>query len=160
MRWEDIDLVSADWRYVVGKTQHLSKTKHIVPLPTQALTILRDFHKRAVVDDQDKGWVFLSPVYPGRPINATSLLKALQRMWHEHEITAHGFRAIYRIIAHERLGVDPIVLELSLSHKMPGALGAVYARAQLLDQRRDFEQVHLDGVLDRIRVPFLVTHSE
>jgi integrase len=29
MRWEDIDLVSADWRYVVGKTQHLSKTKHI-----------------------------------------------------------------------------------------------------------------------------------
>lgn len=48
---------------------------------------------------QGKGWVFLSPVYPGRPINATSLLKALQRMWHEHEITAHGFRATYRTIA-------------------------------------------------------------
>ncbi|MNF03534.1 hypothetical protein D3C76_891030 [compost metagenome] len=57
-------------------------------------------------------------------------------MWHEQEITAHGFRAIYRTIAHERLGIDPVVLELSLSHKMQGALGAVYARAQLLDQRR------------------------
>ena len=38
----------------------------------------------------------------------------------------------YRTIAHEHLGIDPIVLELSLSHRMPGALGAVYARAQLL----------------------------
>jgi len=31
MRWEDVDLVGADWRYVVSKTKHLDRSKHIVP---------------------------------------------------------------------------------------------------------------------------------
>jgi integrase len=45
MRWEDVDLVGADWRYVVSKTKHLDKSKHIVPLPEQALVLLRELHK-------------------------------------------------------------------------------------------------------------------
>lgn len=140
MHWEDVDLVGADWRYVVSKTKHLDKSKHIVPLPEQALVLLRDLHKTRAVDEEGKGWVFVSPVYPGRPINPTSMLKSFQRIWPEYDITAHGFRATYRTIAHEHLGIDPIVLELSLSHRMPGALGAVYARAQLLTQRRETAQ--------------------
>ncbi|MGF6391369.1 tyrosine-type recombinase/integrase [Pseudomonas plecoglossicida] len=150
MRWEDVDLAGADWRYIVGKTRHLDKSKHIVPLPEQALALLRSLMKTRVVDDQGKGWVFTSPVYPGRPINPTSMLKSFQRIWPEYDITAHGFRATYRTIAHEHLGIDPIVLELSLSHRMPGALGAVYARAQLLGQRRDAAQMWAD-YLDQLR---------
>jgi hypothetical protein len=42
------------------------------------------------------------------------------------------------------------VLELSLSHRMPGALGAVYARAQLLVQRREAAQQWAD-YLDQLR---------
>ena len=159
MRWEDIDLTGADWRFIVGKTRHLSKTKHIVPLPTQAVAILRRMQKHAVLDDQGKGWVFVSPVYPAHPINPTSLLKALQRMWQEHDITAHGFRATYRTIAHERLGIDPVVLELSLSHRMPGALGAVYARAQLLEQRREAAQQWAD-YLDLLKQKVLDRYSD
>ncbi len=150
MRWEDVDLVGADWRYVVSKTKHLDKSKHIVPLPEQAVVLLRELHKTRVVDEEDKGWVFVSPVYPGRPINPTSMLKSFQRIWPEYNITAHGFRATYRTIAHEHLGIDPIVLELSLSHRMPGALGAVYARAQLLAQRREAAQRWAD-YLDHLR---------
>lgn len=45
MRWEDIDLVGADWRYVIGKTKHLDKSNHIVPLPEQALTLLRELYR-------------------------------------------------------------------------------------------------------------------
>ncbi|MBK5009750.1 integrase arm-type DNA-binding domain-containing protein [Pseudomonas sp. S60] len=150
MRWEDVDLVSADWRYIVGKTRHLDKSKHIVPLPEQALVLLRELHERRVVDEAGNGWVFVSPVYPGYPIDATSLAKAYQRIWPDYPITAHGFRATYRTIAHEHLGVDPIVLELSLSHRMPGALGAVYARAQLLPQRREAAQ-QWANYLDQLR---------
>lgn len=150
MRWEDVDLVGADWRYIVGKTKHLDKSKHIVPLPDQALVLLRELWRARVVDDQGKGWVFTSPVYPGRPINPTSMLKSFQRIWPEYNITAHGFRATYRTIAHEHLAIDPIVLELSLSHRMPGALGAVYARAQLLSQRREAAQLWAD-YLDQLR---------
>ena len=150
MRWEDVDLDGADWRYIVGKTKHLDKSKHIVPLPEQALVLLRSLFSTRVVDTQGKGWVFTSPVYPGRPINPTSMLKSFQRIWPEYNITAHGFRATYRTIAHEHLGIDPIVLELSLSHRMPGALGAVYARAQLLGQRREAAQMWAD-YLDQLR---------
>ncbi|WAH55533.1 integrase arm-type DNA-binding domain-containing protein [Pseudomonas silvicola] len=150
MRWEDVDLVGADWRYVVSKTKHLDRSKHIVPLPEQALVLLRELRKTRVVDDEGNGWVFDSPVYPGRPINPTSMLKSFQKIWPEYDITAHGFRATYRTIAHEHLGIDPIVLELSLSHRMPGALGAVYARAQLLVQRREAAQQWAD-YLDRLR---------
>lgn len=150
MRWEDVDLVGADWRYVVSKTKHLDRSKHIVPLPEQALVLLRELRKTRVVDDEGNGWVFDSPVYPGRPINPTSMLKSFQKIWPEYDITAHGFRATYRTIAHEHLGIDPIVLELSLSHRMPGALGAVYARAQLLAQRREAAQQWAD-YLDRLR---------
>ncbi|KAA8553680.1 MULTISPECIES: tyrosine-type recombinase/integrase [Pseudomonas] len=150
MRWEDVDLVGADWRYVVSKTRHLDKSKHIVPLPEQALLLLRKLRQTRVVDDEGKGWVFVSPVYPGRPINPTSMLKSFQHIWPEYGITAHGFRATYRTIAHEHLGIDPIVLELSLSHRMPGALGAVYARAQLLAQRREAAQQWAD-YLDLLR---------
>ena len=121
-----------------------------MPLPEQALVLLRELHERRVVDEAGNGWVFVSPVYPGYPVDATSLAKAYQRIWPEYRITAHGFRATYRTIAHEHLGIDPIVLELSLSHRMPGALGAVYARAQLLPQRREAAQ-HWADYLDRLR---------
>lgn len=150
MRWENVDLVDADWRYVVSKTKHLDKSKHIVPLPEQALLLLCELNKTRVVDAQGNGWVFVSPVYPGRPINPSSMLKSLQRIWPEYDITAHGFRATYRTIAHEHLGIDPIVLELSLLHRMPGALGAVYARAHLLSQRREAAQLWAD-YLDQLR---------
>ncbi|RMR37997.1 Integrase protein [Pseudomonas syringae pv. coriandricola] len=142
--------MGADWRYVVSKTKHLDKSKHIVPLPEQALVLLRELSKTRVVDEEGKGWVFVSPVYPGRPINPTSMLKSFQRIWPEYDITAHGFRATYRTIAHKHLGIDPIVLELSLSHRMPGALGAVYARAQLLAQRREAAQ-QWANYLDQLR---------
>lgn len=150
MRWEDVDMIGADWRYVVSKTKHLDRSKHIVPLPEQALALLRELRKTQVVDAEGNGWVFVSPVYPGRPINPTSMLKSFQKLWPEYDITAHGFRATYRTIAHEHLGIDPIVLELSLSHRMPGALGAVYARAQLLVQRREAAQQWAD-YLDLLR---------
>lgn len=78
------------------------------------------------------------------------MLKSFQRIWPEYGITAHGFRATYRTIAHEHLGIDQIVLDLSLSHRMPGALGAVYARAQLRVQRREAAQQWAD-YLDQLR---------
>ncbi|KPN90677.1 tyrosine-type recombinase/integrase [Pseudomonas nunensis] len=150
MRWEDTNLAGGDWRYVVGKTKHLSKEKHIVPLPTQALAILRELHESRVVNAKGEGWVFPSPVHPGEPINPTSLLKAAQRLWPDGKITAHGFRSVFRSMAHEHLGIDFVVLELMLSHKMPGPLGATYARAQLLKQRREAAQEWAD-YLDRLR---------
>lgn len=38
--WTGFDLDKGEWRYLVTKTQ----TEHLVPLPTQAVAILRAFH--------------------------------------------------------------------------------------------------------------------
>ena len=65
-------------------------------------------------------------------------------------ITTHGFRSTFRTIAHEVLNIDFVVLELMLSHRMPGPLSAVYARAQLLSQRKAAAQQWAD-YLDTLR---------
>ena len=39
-RWADIELDTAEWRFTASKTG----TAHIVPLPNQAIEILRDLH--------------------------------------------------------------------------------------------------------------------
>jgi integrase len=150
MRWEDVDLVEADWAYVISKTKHRSTEKHVVPLPKQALDILRELHKDRVVNTKGQGWVFPSPVHPGQAINPTSLLKAVQRLWPERKMSAHGFRSVFRSLAHEKLDIDFVVLELMLSHKMPGPHGATYARAQLLPQRREAAKAWGD-YLDTLR---------
>ena len=150
MRWEEVDLNGADWRYVISKTKHLNTEKHIAVLSTQAVEILRAMHESRVVNAKGEGWVFPSPVHPGKPIIPVSLLKAAQRLWPEGKISAHGFRSTFRTLAHEVLEIDFVVLELMLSHKMPGPHGAVYARAKLLKQRREAAQVWAD-YLDRLR---------
>jgi integrase len=55
MRWEDVDSMGADWRYVVRKSKHLYKSKRIMPLPEQALVLLLELHKARVVDEEGKG---------------------------------------------------------------------------------------------------------
>lgn len=44
-------MVGTDWRYVVSKTKHLDKSKHIVPPPEQALVLLRKLPKTCVVNE-------------------------------------------------------------------------------------------------------------
>lgn len=40
MQWQDVDLETAEWRYLVSKT----KVQHIVPLSRQAIDILKELH--------------------------------------------------------------------------------------------------------------------
>ncbi|MNR26415.1 putative prophage CPS-53 integrase [compost metagenome] len=71
-------------------------------------------------------------------------------------ITSHGFRSTFRSLGEEELHLDRIVLELCLGHQMPGALGATYARAQLLDQRREAMQKwadYVEGLWDSVAHP-------
>lgn len=40
MQWQDVNLETAEWRYLVTKT----KVQHIVPLSRQAVAILKELH--------------------------------------------------------------------------------------------------------------------
>jgi len=137
MRWQDVDLEGAKWTYKVSKTDRYLQ----VPLPAQALDILRRLKAESLTD-----WVFPSPMHAARHIARDSLLAGLiySLGCPRGSISAHGFRATFRTLGEEELDIDPIVLELALGHKMPGVLSDTYARAQLLDKRRSAAQQWAD----------------
>lgn len=157
MKWEQVDLDKAEWRFVVPKTGQ----PHIVPLPTQAVAQLRalrahslwlaskgataapPFGKTAASESvEPAGWVFPSSGKFGRPISADTLLVRIRTGlgYERGTVTSHGFRSTFRSLGHEVLHLDPIALELCLGHRMPGALGATYMRSILLEQRRTVMQ--------------------
>jgi integrase len=144
MRWTEVNLDAAEWRYMVGKTQ----APHLVPLATQAVAILRE------LQPMTGRWDF---VFPGRddkkqPMSGNTVNVALKRagISTRDEQTGHGFRAMARTILHERLGIKPEVIEHQLAHSVPDPLGTAYNRTKFLDERRKMMQEWAD-YLDKLR---------
>jgi integrase len=151
-KWRDIDLDAGEWRYLVSKT----KTDHLVPLSTQAIDILRTIHPLSGHGE----YVFQGGHSPLRPMSEAAVNAALKRMGYDtqSEITGHGFRAMARTILHERLNIDPHIIEHQLAHKVPDALGAAYNRTKFIEQRKVMMQQwadYLDELKDGAKViPF------
>lgn len=143
-RWADIDLDAGEWRYLVSKT----KTDHLVPLPTQVVQILRELHPLSGHGE----YVFQGGHSPLRPMSEAAINAALKRMGYDTktQITGHGFRAMARTILHERLNIDPHIIEHQLAHKVPDALGAAYNRTKFIEQRRAMMQTWAD-YLDKLK---------
>jgi integrase len=143
-RWNNFDLDKAEWKYLVTKT----KTEHLVPLPSQAVTILRDLY--ALTGDSD--FVFPGARSNGRAMSDAAINAALRRMGYDTktEITGHGFRAMARTILHEVLGIPPEVIEHQLAHKVPDALGSAYNRTKFLPARKAMMQQWAD-YLDKLK---------
>lgn len=143
-KWSDIDLDTGEWRYLVSKTN----TDHLVPLSTQAVEILRIIHPLSGHGE----FVFQNGHSPQRPMSEAAINAALKRMGYDtqSEITGHGFRAMARTILHERLNIDPHIIEHQLAHKVPDALGAAYNRTKFIEQRTIMMQRWAD-YLDELR---------
>uniref|UniRef100_UPI0038F6B10F tyrosine-type recombinase/integrase n=1 Tax=Methylibium sp. TaxID=2067992 RepID=UPI0038F6B10F len=96
-------------------------------------------------------YVFPSLLTGERPMSENTVNVALRRMGFDRETaTAHGFRAMARTMAAERLGVDPQVIEAQLAHTVPDALGRAYNRTTFAEQRRELMTKWAD-YLDRLR---------
>lgn len=136
-QWAEFNFDKAEWRYFVTKT----KTEHLVPLASQAVTILQDLYALT-----GHG----SHVFPGRdpkqPMSEAAVNAALRRMGYDTktEITGHGFRAMARTILHEELEQKPEVIEHQLAHKVPDTLGSAYNRTKFLKERRAMMQLWAD----------------
>ena len=143
-KWADIDLDSGEWRYLVSKT----KTDHLVPLPRQAIEILKEIHPLSGHGE----YVFMGGHSPLKPMSESAINAALKRMGYDTktEITGHGFRAMARTILHERLNVDPYIIEHQLAHKVPDTLGAAYNRTKFIVQRTAMMQQWAD-YLDELK---------
>lgn len=143
-KWRDIDLDAAEWRYVVSKT----KTDHLVPLSKQAIEILKIMQPLS----GHREYVFPGGHSPLRPMSEAAVNAALKRMGYDTQtqITGHGFRAMARTILHERLNIDPHIIEHQLAHTVPDTLGSAYNRTRFIEQRKVMMQQWAD-YLDQLK---------
>lgn len=140
--WEQIDLDSGQWSYTATKTD----TAHLVPLASQAVSILRDLHALT-----GHGRYVFAGRDPQRPMSENTVNAALRRLGYDtqKDITGHGFRAMARTILHEELHFDPVVIEHQLAHSVPDALGTAYNRTKFIKERKVMMQTwanYLEGL--------------
>lgn len=120
---------------------------HVVPLAPQAVAVFRELHPLTGAGR----YVFPSLQSKDRPMSENTVNVALRRMGFDRETaTAHGFRAMARTMAAERLGIEPQVIEAQLAHAVPDALGRAYNRTTFAEQRREL-MVSWADYLDRLR---------
>lgn len=135
--WAEIDLDAGMWTIPAARMKRTKDGKengepHLVPLPRQAVALLRGLHGYT-------GHGRL--VFPGernhdRPISENSVRTALISMGYTPDIqTWHGFRATARTMLAEQLDVDPLVIEAQLAHSVRDANGRAYNRTTYLKQR-------------------------
>ena len=143
-KWADIDLETNQWRYRVNKTN----TMHLVPLSKQASKLFAEMQPLSGRGE----FVFQGGHDPKKPMSAAAINAALKRMGYDtqKDITAHGFRAMARTILHERLNIDPYIIEHQLAHKVPDALGSAYNRTKFIEQRTTMMQKWAD-YLDELK---------
>lgn len=131
------------------KANKLNGAPHLVPLAPQALAILREL--LPLTGGEGRRYVFPSLLTRERPMSENTVNMALRRIGFDRETaTAHGFRAMARTMAAERLGIDPQVIEAQLAHAVPDALGRAYNRTTFAEQRREL-MVKWADYLDRLR---------
>ena len=148
--WVDFDAASLTIPAALMKRKKVDKVNgppHLVPLAPQAVAIFNELHPLT----GHGRYVFPSLLTGERPMSENTVNTALRRMGFDRETaTAHGFRAMARTMAAERLGVPPEVIEAQLAHAVDGALGRAYNRTTFVDQRREL-MVKWADYLDRLR---------
>ena len=143
--WAEIDLDTATWAIPAEKMK--MDNAHIVPLPRQAVELLRSLQPLT----GSGRYVFGSLRAAAVPMSENTVNAALRGMGYAKEVqTAHGFRATARTIMDEVLGERVDLIEHQLAHTVKDANGRAYNRTAHLPARREMLQRWAD-YLDQLR---------
>jgi integrase len=142
MEWAELDLEAATWTIPSMKMKRTKLEKeqgeaHTVPLPTQAVALLRAIHPLT----GHGVYVFHGERSHDRSISDNSVRSALYALGFGKEQTWHGFRASARTMLVDELNLDPLAIEANLAHAVKDSNGRSYNRTQYLKQR--FDQIQL-----------------
>ncbi|KVQ43752.1 integrase [Burkholderia cepacia] len=140
--WTEFDLNAGIWEIPSERMKRTKQGKasggaHIVPLPSQALAVLRELHALT----GNSRFLFPSVRTKDRPMSDNTVNSALRRLGYDgNTMTGHGFRAMARTILDEGLGVPAAIIEAQLAHAVKDPLGRAYNRTAHLPQRREMMQ--------------------
>jgi len=149
--WAEFDLDAAMWTIPAARMKRSVDGKrngdpHQVPLPTQAVEILRKLHPLT----GHGTLLFHGERSHDRPISDNTLRAALLTLGYGPDAqSVHGFRATARTLLAEELNIDPLVIEAQLAHAVKDANGRAYNRTQYLKHRTAMMQQWAD-YLDKL----------
>lgn len=152
MQWTEIDMEAGAWEIPAEKMK--MRRPHLVPLPSQALNVLRDLqpltgHRLNLKPDAPH-YVLAGARSRLRPLSENAVRVALRTLgFGNDEMTPHGFRAMARTMLDEVLGFRPDLIEHQLAHEVRDPNGRAYNRTSHVDERRKMMQAwadYLDGL--------------
>lgn len=138
-KWSEFDL--AEGRWIIPAERMKMKQPHHVPLPKQAVAMLRE------LEEITGSTGFLFPSKRGSKADSISdvaLLKAIRRTVGHDDVDAHGFRAVFRTYAGESLKWPEQVLEAALAHGKKSSVIGAYDRATYYGERKKLMQWYAD----------------
>ncbi len=150
--WSEFNLEAAEWNIPIERLKLKKRVKetrkgekHLVPLATQAVTLLKEL--QALTGESQ--YVFPCVRSFARPMSNMAINGALARMGYKGEMTAHGFRAMARTILDEELQARVDFIEHQLAHAVKDPNGRAYNRTAHLAERKKMMQQwadYLDGL--------------
>ncbi|WP_236247388.1 tyrosine-type recombinase/integrase [Pseudomonas tohonis] len=137
-RWSEFDLDDALW--TVPAERMKKRRMHLVPLPTQALALLRELREITPGD-----LLFPGLKSPSQPLSPTTLNRAMEYMglkgWH-----CHDFRATANTHLEEMRRFRTQVIDMQMARKDKDKTRASYNHAAYLEERREMMQAWADWV--------------
>ncbi len=149
--WAEFDLDAGLWTIPAARMKRRVEGKkngdpHLVPLPTQAVVILRKLQPLT----GNGVLLFHGERSHDRPISDNTLRAALLTLGYGPDVqSVHGFRATARTMLAEVLEVDPLVIEAQLAHAVKDANGRAYNRTTYMPRRANMMQQWAD-YLDKL----------
>ncbi|EGL7881550.1 tyrosine-type recombinase/integrase [Escherichia coli] len=139
MRWEWVDLQSAT--ITLPAEVMKARRPHVVPLSRQAVELLQDQFTRSGYS----AFVFPGRFMDNKPLSASAILKALERIGYKSIATGHGWRTTFSTALNESGRYNPDWIEIQLAH-IPKGVRGVYNQAAYLKQRRAMMQDYADAI--------------
>jgi integrase len=141
--WVEFDLDKAEWR-IPGERMKMKAT-HLVPLPTQAVALLREMH---CISGAGK-FVFPGVRTTTRAMSENTINMALHAMGYKGEFVGHGFRHMASTLLNEQ-GFNRDAIERQLAHAERDGVRAAYNYAEYLPERKAMMQAWAD-YLDKLK---------
>ena len=142
LRMMTLDEINEDdqvWVIPAGKMKR--PRDHVVPLPRQAMEIIRLMKQR----NRKSKYLFPHETRDDRPMSENSVLYLIGRIGYKGVMTGHGWRSVASTWANER-GYNEDAIEMQLAHVPNNKIRAVYNRSKYLDVRREMLQAHADWI--------------
>lgn len=137
--WSEFNLNTAIW--TIPKERMKARRPHVVPLPTQAIEILRKLQKFSGQYEL----LFPGKVDVRRPISENTVNKALHIMGYKGRQTGHGFRHLLSTELNTK-GYNRDWIERQLAHADDNSIRDTYNHAEYLEQRRTMMQEWADSI--------------